>query len=309
MYTQSFTPGVGWTVNPILPANGVLAYANLAAFPAVGVVGPTFMALDSDQAYYWDALAGAYVAFAGGGGGVLSPVDLTSTNTLTAADHAFRDVRFTGAAALQTMGAGVEGAIVELAHNGTGVLFFANLTVPPGARPYLLPNETGQVKYTGGAWKSLIFGEVIYEGGPITVPTDTSANVILTQQIAGGMLGPNGTLEMRLHFSRSAGAAGVCTVDEKLGGTSIGGTNNHAATQLNYVRRRNILNQGAQNAQVSWPRGNTEPLDGSSTIVKSTFTVDTSVNQDFTVTTTNVSSEAAITQRLEKWWLRIRYAA
>ena len=48
-------------------AGGVTGFANLAAFPATGVVNKVYLALDTGKMYRWDAPTTAYVAIGGGG--------------------------------------------------------------------------------------------------------------------------------------------------------------------------------------------------------------------------------------------------
>jgi hypothetical protein len=167
-----------------------------------------------------DDTADAAATLAGTKVSALADVAISGSLTLTAAAHAFRNVTYTGAAGILTMGTGTEGAVIELSHNGTGTIAApAALTIPSGHKGTIEAGTTGQMKYTDGAWRSLMLDPVAGSFSPVTVTGVGEVGETLTATPSSGWLGSYQWQRDEVDIGGATASTRVLTGDDE--GTDI----------------------------------------------------------------------------------------
>jgi len=261
------------------------------------------------------------------GGGVLPESILGAGDTaITQSLHANRPLivnqagATTGTFAAKATSGAVAGASFFLLNTGAGTWTAqGTITAPTGFKLTATAGERFTADYDSvdDAWYSSTPSAsgasplvAVYQGRDVTIPLDTVANnIVVTQTIPAGLLGPNGWMEYMVHVSRAASGVAACKVASFFGGVLVDDQHSMALANLSYQLKRSIYNDGVANAQYFWTRFAVEPQgDQGDNVAFGTTAVNTANAADFTIRTTNTSVETQVL-KVKKWVLRCYYGA
>lgn len=212
-------------------------------------------------------------------GNASDPTSYYNNNT-----HNFRNAALTG-----MMTVTLSGSDASITASGTN----ANLL--------LNPNGTGRAKLSRGELTggSLIKGVYILASSNVAGSAhtgDTLETTLATIQVPANAMGANGTLRITV-TARCTGTAGTKTLRVKFGGTTFSETAN-GTTILSVRNAAHVSNRNATNSQIGMGAGSTGY--GGSTSDVTTGAIDTTANQDITITVqlANAADSGAIAQYL-----------
>jgi hypothetical protein len=133
----------------------------------------------------------------------------------------------------------------------------------------------------------------VWQGNNLSVPADTTEDVLATVSLAAGVMGVNGALECYSLWSYT-NSVNNKTMRARLGG--IGGTQVFAVlhtTTTMFADLRVVANQGAANVQAFYDRGSNSV--GSTTGTNNSATIDTSALTTLVFTGQKASSGETLT--------------
>lgn len=140
-------------------------------------------------------------------------------------------------------------------------------------------------------------------GTAVPLTGSTSETTLATVTIPGGLMGPNGSIEVDVSVSFTANT-NLKTLNIKLGGSLIGGFGRSGATETGARTNVIVQNRGSQSSQIISQPTATSIIYGVFTVTyPATLSKDTSTDQTLTITGTLANSADTIT--LERYSIKV----
>ena len=156
--------------------------------------------------------------------------------------------------------------------------------------------DTGQIfQWNGAAWVDISqnFRSAFFKDNTTHVHTGTvTEDVVYTNVISGGQLGTNGVIRATIVFTPTVQGAGGTNIFVRYGGAVVITYNIVAGAQIGVSYRFDVLmgNSGVTNAQRATTMNNGFPGAPQSQVVVLNTAIDSTVNQNFTVTAQNANN-------------------
>lgn len=300
---DSDTPSVplvgksGWSPMPAIEADGARQVMRITWVGGTGTP-PTAGYVSADGLVATAAEAADIKGDPGTGGASTLPAMTTAAVAATAAQKtAHRDALGLGPIASMTLPeaqSAVSGGLIPWESRPDPVAAGVGATF----RCANIPQGGGGVTFVSDGARWCIYQQTMIAGSAVaTAPiTGTTAETVMTSfTLPGGLLGPNGALEVQAQFSTNQSA------NIHISRIYLGPSILHVAAPVNTTYqgvRAIIANRNSQNAQISSPSNLFSP-EAAGVNAINTATIDTSVNQTVSIRCGLVAAADSMT--LESW--------